>query len=177
MSRLLATMLRKGHVIPTERKALIAFLIGSLCGFSFSFIGCSSCQEKAEQAIVSTPKHGSVVHISNVPSRSTSHTDSQGQPIAKQQLIESFDIPNLAGCSVATLLPKQRIELHQHVSMHEFFYILEGNLWGQIAEDSKIQLKPGSFVHVVPGEQHSFWNEADHPSKMFFCGVTTGPKQ
>jgi len=157
-----------------QSKILFAFVVGCFCGFSISFT-VNSCHQPDESTIAGTLKHGSVVHINDVPNRPTSHTDDKGRPITKQQLIKPFTVPNLAGCSVATLLPKQRIELHQHASMHEFFYILEGNLLGQTASGSVFQLKPGSFVHVVSGEQHSFWNDAQEPSKMFFCGVTTGP--
>jgi len=70
----------------------------------------------------------SVTNLADVLFRATSHKDkATGLSIQKQQLIEPFVVPNLAGVSVGTLQPRQTVELHDHRSMHEFFYVLEGS--------------------------------------------------
>ncbi len=65
--------------------------------------------------------------LSDTPVRNTVHVDDRGRPITKQQLLEPFVLPNLVGVSVATFLPGQTMmPPHEHESMHELFYVIEG---------------------------------------------------
>lgn len=150
---------------------LIAFLLGTLFGY------VSRGGVKTEP-IAQVVQHGSVLRISEIPSRPTSHSDEQGRPISKQQLVDPFVVPNFAGISIATLLPNQRVSPHQHDTMHEFFYVVSGTGVLQI-NGVDHSLAAGSFVHAVPGERHSFWNplESQRAMKIIICGVTTGPKR
>jgi quercetin dioxygenase-like cupin family protein len=154
---------------------LISFLLGTLVGY-VARGGVKTAEVKAPVAI---QHHGSVLSLSEIPSRPTAHSDEQGRPITKQQLIDPFVVPSLAGLSVATLLPNQRLASHQHDTMHEFFYVLSGSGVLQINGVDQYLLSAGSFVHAVPGEWHSFWvtPESQQALKMVVCGVTTGPKR
>jgi quercetin dioxygenase-like cupin family protein len=151
---------------------LIAFLLGTL----FGYVSRGSVTTKPKAPVVQ--QHGSVLRLSEIPSRPTSHSDEQGRPITKQQLVDPFVVPNFAGFSIATLLPNQRISSHQHDTMHEFFYIVSGTGVLQI-NGVDHSLAAGSFVHAVPGERHSFWAspETQEAMKMIVFGVTTGPKR
>jgi quercetin dioxygenase-like cupin family protein len=154
---------------------LIAFLLGTLFGYGVSR-GSGVVTTELNAPVF---QHGSVLRLSEIPSRPTSHSDEQGRPITKQQLVDPFLLPNLAGLSVATLLPNQHLASHQHDTMHEFFYVLSGSGVLQINGVDQYLLSAGSFVHAVPGEWHSFWvtPESQQALKMVVCGVTTGPKR
>jgi quercetin dioxygenase-like cupin family protein len=147
---------------------LLAFLLGL-------FLGRKGGNSEPLQTLGAS--HGSVSRLSNIIPRLTSHADAHGRQITKQQLIDPFVVPNLAGLSVATLLPNQRISLHQHSTMHEFFYVLSGSGVIQVnGIDNSVE--PGSFVHVAPGETHSFWvpSDSQQSMKMFVSGIAVGPK-
>lgn len=117
---------------------------------------------------------GVVKHLADVPDRPTSHIDTQGRPITKQQLLEPFVVPNFVGYSVATFKPGQNMmPVHEHESMHEFFYVLEGRGVIQI-NNVDHNVEPGTFLHMAPKEKHGIWipeNEKDD-MKMAVCGVT-----
>jgi hypothetical protein len=49
--------------------------------------------------------------------------------IRKQILVDEFAVhPDLVGISVATIMPGQTITMHAHTTLHEFFYIYEGEV-------------------------------------------------
>jgi mannose-6-phosphate isomerase-like protein (cupin superfamily) len=107
-----------------------------------------------------------------LPRQSSAHAG-----IYKQQLIEEFSVhPLLAGISVATLRRGQSIPRHVHATMHEFFFVLQGNLSIAVEESSSLDLSSldpttsaatttttrryecgvDCLFHAVPGEPHSF---------------------
>ena len=130
--------------------------------------------------------------LDQVPWRPTSHVDPQThQAIMKQQLVEPFALPNLAGFSVAKVRPGQHITVHEHESMHELFLVWKGTgrirveytdgdadgSHGSVAKEYDVST--GAFIHVSPGVKHSIWvpSEATEDLTMVVCGViTTGPK-
>ena len=124
------------------------------------------------------PKKGSIQHIEQIPFRKTSHIDEEGNPIVKQQFIEPFIIPSFVGYSVATFKPGQiMMPPHEHNSLHEFFYVIEGT--GIIQKDGvDNHVKPGTFLHMAPFEKHGIWvpKDATEDMKMVVCGVTVGEK-
>ena len=94
---------------------------------------------QAAAAAAAVVKKSQVIHLNDLPLKSTSHVDAQGRPITKQQLIDPFTlVDNLAGISVTSLLPGQSVTRHSHDSMHEFFYILDGQGLVQIDNDDII---------------------------------------
>lgn len=117
---------------------------------------------------------GSIHRLADTPPRNTAHKDKDtGQAITKQQFLEPFLVPNVAGYSVATLLPSQRVESHEHSTMHEFFYILEGTAIFTI-DGKETHVEPGTFVHVAPHEVHEILVPADSAAgamKMLLSGV------
>ena len=124
------------------------------------------------------PKHGSIQQLAEVPFRKTSHIDEEGRPIVKQQLLEPFVVPNFVGYSIATFSPGQiMMPPHEHKSLHEFFYVIEGT--GIIQKDGiDNKVKPGTFLHMAPFEKHGIWvpKDATQDMKMVVCGVTVGDK-
>jgi len=94
-------------------------------------------------------------------------------------MIEPFLIPNLVGFSVATFLPGQTMmPVHDHESMHEIFYVLEGSGMFQI-DGVDHKLEPGKLLHVAPHEAHGIWVPKDSPDelKMIVTGVAVGDKK
>ncbi len=121
---------------------------------------------------------GVVTSVQETPVRNTVHIDEQGRPITKYQLLEPFVIPNLVGFSVATFLPGQvMMPPHKHETMHELFYVIQGDGMFQInGEDYEIS--PGSFLHIAPNEEHGIWVPKDNtmPLRMVVTGVAIGDK-
>jgi quercetin dioxygenase-like cupin family protein len=148
---------------------ILAFVMGILVGrrFFVRTIG-GTTPTKTTQAIV-----GSIHHLQDTPIRNTSHKDEQGRPITKQQFLEPFAIPTVAGVSVATILPGQRVEMHQHESMHEFFYILQGTgMFSVLGTEEPVA--PGTFLHLAPHEPHGIWvpeHSPDGAMKVLLSGV------
>lgn len=99
--------------------------------------------------------HSSVQHLDNLAVRPTAHRDpTTGNAITKQQFIEPFAVPLVAGISVATLEAGQRVSKHSHTTMHEFFYVLEGTGVFQIGTTLH-DVRPGTLVHLVPPVEHA----------------------
>jgi quercetin dioxygenase-like cupin family protein len=113
-----------------------------------------------------------IKHIQDVPIRNTAHIDQDGQPITKQQFLDPFLIPNVAGFSVATIQPGQTVSLHSHKTMHEFFYVIDGS--GKFIFDGKTQVvSPGSFIHIVPPTEHEIVvpSENGESLKVLLAGI------
>src|SRR5210317_1140902 len=122
---------------------------------------------------------GSFQELESVPFRKTSHMDDQGRPITKQQLIDPFVLPRLAGISVATLLPGQRVSMHEHESMHEFFFILDGRGTFRVekpgSDPQVVQVYREMFVHCAPQEKHEIVGPIgpnDDSLRMLVVGIT-----
>lgn len=125
----------------------ISFLFGA-------FLGSQITWRRLPPTNSQSIARGSIRSLSDTPIRNTVHRDDNGQPITKQQFLEPFYIPNLAGYSVATLLPGQRVDAHRHETMHELFYIIQGT--GVFTIDGQeTPVQPGTFIHVAPHEVHS----------------------
>ena len=135
-------------------KSCIVIFLSFLAGFMMGSFGRTATPSHVSAIRrVPTAHSGSVYHLSDTPVRNTAHVDRLGRPITKQQFVEPFEVPNVAGFSVATLLPGQDVSSHQHESMHEFFYILEGK--GVFIIDGKEEsVEPGTFLHIAPHEKH-----------------------
>jgi len=145
----------------------VSFLLGMWYGRHMSTTSPSST---SNPSLLRGRTPGSIHRLSDTPIRNTSHTDNQNRPITKQQLIEPFVISHIAGVSVATLLSNQNVDGHQHESMHEFFYILEGKVTFTI--DGKTTLvEEGTLVHVSPHEVHQL-DAKDGTAKMLVSGFT-----
>lgn len=161
---------KQQHGPSTLKSNIVVFVAGVLCGAC----GFGSLHSPPPAEIVKAPKvTSSMQQLESVPFRKTSHGTS------KQQLMEPFSVhPNLAGISVATLQPGQSIERHAHGSMHEFFYVLSGNVDITVESTGKAACPRDCFFHAAPGEVHSFEIAANAPSemKMIVIGLTTGPK-
>jgi len=120
---------------------------------------------------------GLITTLDQIPFRSTSHVDTDGNPIEKQQFLEPFVIPNFVGFSVATYRPGQvMMPVHEHRSLHEFFYVLEGSGFFEV-DGNEYQVEKGWFLHMAPHEKHGIWLPKDSTSgdlKVAVCGVTVG---
>lgn len=152
-------------------KLILVLIIGIGLGHFGTWARFSSTQPRYQGAVLLSK--GSIQELSEIPTRNTSHIDkATGKSISKQQIIDPFVIPHLAGFSVATILPGQTVDSHQHQSMHEFFFILEGKAVFVI-DGRKVEVEPGTFIHVAPHEKHGIHVPASHGAmKMYVSGVT-----
>lgn len=171
------TKIRSGSYLPRMNLAIAVFLgilIGSALQHSLSSIWdapSNKTQDKKGNAV----KKGIITNISETPFRPTSHVDSKGRPIEKQQFLEPFVIPNFVGYSVATFKPGQTMmPVHEHESLHEFFYVLEGSGMFQVnGVDHKVE--KGWFLHMAPHDKHGIWVPEDSPDgdlKLAVSGIT-----
>ncbi|VEU45293.1 unnamed protein product [Pseudo-nitzschia multistriata] len=168
---------------------LVAFLLGIVAGR----FGSPATDRKVPAppgasargnagGIGNPPPRTSVRRLEDTPFRATSHADrATGTTIAKQQFLDPFVVPNLAGVSVATLRANQTVEPHSHRSMHEFFYVLEGTADFALCGRETHRAKGGTFVHVVPGCVHSIarvqgtgGDGDDGDLRVLVVGVTVG---
>lgn len=178
----------RGHL-----KILIAFLFGILLG---RFWQSNKCSDATSSSTTSTTVVGdltsSIKHLKDMPVQKTSHVDTNtGTAITKQQFLEPFLVPNVAGFSVVTIRRNQTVEMHSHRSMHEFFYVLEGSATFFMNDNAKNNndngqrrrqghpVDPGTFVHFVPNCVHGIvvadeYNSIGGDLKVLLAGVTVG---
>ena len=66
---------------------------------------------------------------------------------------------------------------HEHETMHEIFYVLEGKGVFQF-DGVQHDVGPGTLLHLAPGESHGIWvaEKEEGPLKMFVTGVAVGEK-
>jgi quercetin dioxygenase-like cupin family protein len=89
--------------------------------------------------------------------------------------LEPFAVPTVSGYSVASMHPGQNVPIHEHESMHEFFYILEGTgIFLIPGTKEELRVSPGTFLHFSPHESHGILVPEDSPDgdlKMLISGV------
>jgi quercetin dioxygenase-like cupin family protein len=155
--------LKLKRYVTTNVKILAAFLVGL-------FVGRLGGRSN-DNNLRSTGIHGSIHRLEDTPVRSTSHEDKHGRPVTKQQFLEPFAVPTITGFSVATLKEGQNVPTHEHESMHEFFYILQGTATFETAKGDE-QVSAGTFLHFAPHEPHGIVVPEDKGEmKMFIAGV------
>ena len=174
---------RKGSYF-SNNAGLLKFLSAFLFGILIGRIGQSknSTGKKFSDASEAVTVKSSIQHLRDIPVRETSHIDKNTRnAITKQQFLEPFLVPNVAGFSVATIRRNQTVEMHSHRSMHEFFYVLEGSATFFMNDDNDQQrgyrVDPGTFVHFVPNCAHGIVVAGDSTEgdlKVLLAGVTVG---
>jgi len=155
---------------------LLVFMLGIAIGATFTSLHKSTTGDMNRDK---GPSKGMVKLLSETPVRNTVHVDDRGRPITKQQLLEPFVLPNLVGVSIATFLPGQTMmPPHEHESMHELFFVIEGS---GIFEINGVQhdVSPGTFLHMAPKEKHGIWipDDREGPLRVLVTGVTVGEKK
>lgn len=163
---------------PSFRRLNLSMILRSNMGISalvvLAFVFGIIVGKQSNIPVINNPAtllaHGSVLHLDDLPYKSTVHNDKQGSPIRKKQFIQPFIIPNLSGFQVATLTDGQTVETHAHESMHEIFYVLSG--LGTFEVDGKAHsVSPGTMVHLAPHEIHSIRTN-DSDLTVAYFGIT-----
>lgn len=186
LSRNMVTMTSVRHKTMLKRLATrygpiaLSFLLGWLLGQNeLVSLSKPNIRSGRSQNRARTKLSSFVQHLSDVPVRNTAHVDPrQGQSITKQQFLDPFVIPNVAGISVATIQKGQEVTMHSHSTMHEFFYVLEGTAVFTVEDDHGTQhrqeVQPGSFAYFSPPDRHGIQVAADSPGgdlKVLLAGV------
>ena len=135
---------------------------------------------------------GRIWRLQDIPIRNTSHVDDYGRPIVKQQFLDPFVVPTITGFSIATLQGGQRVKTHDHYNMHEFFYILEGDvIFHMKVNDNNnnennakkgdrtvqdVHVTAGTFLHFPPHAIHGLYvpENSAGSMKMLVAGVVPG---
>jgi quercetin dioxygenase-like cupin family protein len=170
-------------------RVAVAFFLGMFLGRNFEDINEQILPAKSHPNVVLSSSttirpfakiNSSIQDLKDIPVSNTSHHDDHGRPITKQQLVEPFLVPLVAGISVATILPGQRVEMHNHETMHEFFYVLEGQGTFFVTGDKNNDgggraVSQGSFAHFAPPDMHGIAVSAKNshavPLKVLLVGV------
>jgi quercetin dioxygenase-like cupin family protein len=63
--------------------------------------------------------------------------------------------------------------LHRHERLHDMFYVLDGVLTMQVADELH-ELGPGTFVCVPPGVSHTFRNASERPARFLNFNTPAG---
>ena len=105
-----------------------------------------------------------VISISSIPETATSHT--QGM---KRVIIDSTQTQTpITQVATATLLAGESSGLHQHDTMEEHFFFLEGK--GTFIIDGVSHcISPNIFVKIPPKVPHQL--VADSPLHFFYYGI------
>lgn len=69
---------------------------------------------------------------------------------------------------------------HDHETMHEIFYVLEGKGVFEVDGVEHV-VEEGTLLHFAPGERHGIWvreegKGGEGPMKLLVTGVTVGEK-
>mmetsp|Transcript_28250 Transcript_28250/g.40451 ORF Transcript_28250/g.40451 Transcript_28250/m.40451 type:complete len:175 (+) Transcript_28250:58-582(+) len=157
-------------------KTLLGFVAGSIFG---ALVQKSMSTTTLNRQPANYASKGMVASLKDIPHRPTSHVDTDGNPITKQQFLEPFVVPRFVGYSVATFKAGQTmLPVHEHKSMHEFFYVLEGSGFFRV-NDVDYEVSPGTFLHMAPGDKHGIWVPKENTKgdlKVAVCGITLDDK-
>jgi mannose-6-phosphate isomerase-like protein (cupin superfamily) len=189
---------QKTYCVPVTFCALLSCAFGCLCGVLLTlFIQQQHFQVQGPHRVHDTTiQKVSLFNPSTVPilPRSTfellqdiPYVESHSHAgIRKQALligpVAAAVHPDLVGISVATIQPGQMVTMHAHESMHEFFYIYQGEVEITVVSyppnmDANISIrhsyhnhttttdceKNECFFHAASGEAHSFAVRRDAP--------------
>ena len=79
---------------------------------------------------------------------------------------------------IVKLQPGNVVTPHVHHTMQESFFILEGTVTMYVRREAggeewdRVELGPGDYIHLEPGEAHKICNESNEVLRMV---VTTAP--
>lgn len=103
-----------------------------------------------------------------LPAIPTSHR----ADILKKVFLKNGEIRGITQLGTAVFQPGQQVEEHEHSTMYEVFYILEGSVVFTI-EGTVFTAEPGHCITVEPGEKHAQKNVGEMPAKWFYFGLAT----
>jgi quercetin dioxygenase-like cupin family protein len=109
-----------------------------------------------------------LIHIKDLSWQEVSHNPE----VKKKIIIEKGQIPQLMTFGQSTFQPGQKIETHNHPTMFEVFYILEGKA-EYLVEGQKMILESGDNLTVEPGENHAQANPFETPVTWLYFGIAT----
>lgn len=89
----------------------------------------------------------------------------------KRVLLGSGVLPGITQIAVGTCSQGQRVELHRHPSMYEIYFILEGEGWYTVGEDTRLA-SAGDLIIVPPDVPHAV-EVAAAPHRMLYWGIAT----
>ncbi|KGK32276.1 cupin domain-containing protein [Cellulophaga sp. HaHa_2_95] len=92
--------------------------------------------------------------------------------IKKKVFIGKGEIPQLMMYGSAVFTPGQSVELHQHDTMFEVFYIQSGKA-EFIVNSDKFTVEKGDCITIEPGELHAQNNPFDENVTWTYFGIAT----
>ena len=101
----------------------------------------------------------------NISSESSSHDG-----ISVKRFIRNGEFSSLTNFSVAELKAGQKVEKHAHLTMNEFFYVLEGS-GEMILDGNLLKLSSGKVIAVSAKEEHQLIAHSN--LRLLYFGIET----
>jgi len=109
-----------------------------------------------------------IVKLKDIPVEGVSH-----QPeIKKQVMIKNGEIPQVTGFSQAVFKPGQKCEEHQHPTMYEVYFVLEGEAKLTV-NNKEYQISKDNCIMIEPKELHKVENNSDKNLVWVYFGIAT----
>ena len=97
---------------------------------------------------------------------------SHNEAILKRMMLQPGDARPLVQFSQATFPPGEGVEAHRHESMHEVFFVQQGEVEFIVNGTSQCATA-GACLLVEAGESHALRNIGQEPLLLLFFGMET----
>jgi quercetin dioxygenase-like cupin family protein len=94
-----------------------------------------------------------------------------GLHVRKEVLVTNGAAPPITQVAVSTIEPQTAVEMHQHATMWEFFFVLSGAAT-YFLDDEEFDVGSGDLFVVPPGKRHG-QKAQDAPHTVLHWGVAT----
>lgn len=108
-----------------------------------------------------------IVDWNTLPELGVSHNPH----IKKKTLITKGEIPNLMMFGTAVFKPGDKVDLHQHGTMFEVFFIQSGKVIFEVNGEKHV-LSKGNCITIEPGELHAQTNPFDEDVSWSYFGIS-----
>ena len=95
-------------------------------------------------------------------------------PVRKKVIVKNGVVPGITQVAISTFTKKVSMKphAHNHPTMWELYYVLEGEAIYKIGLTS-YRVKPGDFL-VIPPQTHHYQKITKAPHKILYWGVAVG---
>lgn len=107
-----------------------------------------------------------IVDWNSLPEFGVSHNPN----IKKKTMITNGEIPNLMMFGTAIFKPGDKVDLHQHETMFEVFFIQKGKAIFEVNGEKHV-LSEGNCITIEPGELHAQSNPFDIDVSWTYFGI------
>lgn len=95
-------------------------------------------------------------HLGKISDQGVSHNPD----ILKRVLVAKGELPHVLQIARTTFEPGQIADVHVHQDAHEYF-LCEAGKGSAVVNKEKVQISPGTFLIMEPGDQHEIINSGN----------------